>query len=132
MFLEMLRTFKRRSPPAESPTNLQPAVSPLLNTRFIDQQRQRVRLKVPEGKPDPLDVVKAKFPRIYKAIVVQWGTRELHEQFKKWILCSRESRQGWPMDVGQAILALSKEHNEQFKFEDTNARRYKKGAFVWE
>jgi hypothetical protein len=67
----------------------------------------------------PFAVVDEKFPRIANAILLQWGCPELDDYFNKLIIDTRGGRQGFPPDVIQALIALHRQHREQFHFQKT-------------
>lgn len=77
----------------------------------------------PPGPPvidevPPLDIVRERFPRIAKAIELMWGTRELESYLGKLIITERENREGFPPDVLSALLRISRQHAQEFVFED--------------
>jgi hypothetical protein len=75
----------------------------------------------PQVKPQkqeyyPFPVIAGAFPRIAQAIEMLWGNPELDDYLNRLIVDDRGDRQGFPPHVITALLALSKQHLEQFGF----------------
>ena len=66
----------------------------------------------PPPKIPPRDILKEKFPRILSKIDLLWGTMELHRYFQQTQFMDRESRQGFPPDVVDALGQLNNEHEK--------------------
>lgn len=66
----------------------------------------------PPPKIPPRDLLREKFPRILNKIETLWGTFELHKYFKQTQFMDRESRQGFPPDVVDALGQLNAEHEK--------------------
>ncbi len=66
----------------------------------------------PPPKIPPREVLKEKFPRILNKINLLWGTLELHNYFQQTQFMDRESRQGFPPDVVEALGQLNVEHEQ--------------------
>jgi len=60
----------------------------------------------------PREGLKEKFPRILSKIDLLWGTMELHHYFQQTQFMDRDSRQGFPQDVVEALGQLNNEHEK--------------------
>jgi hypothetical protein len=88
----------------------------VLSEHFEGRIKTVVR-ELTEPKEDPLLVVKAAYPRIYKMIVDLWGTDLLHLRLSKMVALDTEGREGFDKPVGLALMAIHDKHMTQFKFE---------------
>jgi hypothetical protein len=60
-------------------------------------------------------VVKNRLPHIAKSIELLWGTVEFNKWFDKLMSDTRDGmREGFPIDVSDALLKLSIKHDEDF------------------
>lgn len=66
----------------------------------------------PPKKIPPREILKEKFPRILNKIELLWGTVELHKYFQQTQFMDRESRQGFPPDVVDALGQINAEHEQ--------------------
>jgi hypothetical protein len=73
-------------------------------------------LDMPHTDLNPLLVVKAMYPRIYKQIVGEWGTQLLQNNLMRWIYTDQFDREGWPADMQKALKAICAEHIKRYKF----------------
>lgn len=64
----------------------------------------------------PLPVLTQHFPRIAETVQAMWGAPELDAYFDRLLIDQRGTRAGFPAEVVKALLALSRQHIEQFKF----------------
>lgn len=69
------------------------------------------------AEQDPLSVLREKYPRIHRRIVLDWGTQQLADQFNRWIFTDQDGREGFSNEVGTALLNLSIAHERQFHLE---------------
>jgi len=86
---------------------------------FTDEEIERRRTPLPDPGPpkvDPWPVLEAKFPRIKKTIQELWGKPALDRYFDELLIDARGGRHGFPLDVVDALLALSREHRERYGF----------------
>lgn len=90
---------------------------------FDSQELEALRLarKSAESPParepvHPLPIVEAKFPRIAAQIVDLWGTPECDRHLDKLIIDDRGNRAGFPPDVMAALLEISRQHQDRFRF----------------
>ncbi len=63
-------------------------------------------------KRPPREILQEKFPRILSKINLLWGTMELHHYFQQTQFMDRESRQGFPPDVVEALGQINAEHEQ--------------------
>jgi hypothetical protein len=66
----------------------------------------------PKPKIPARQILKEKFPRILNKIEILWGTMELHQYFLDTQFIDRESRQGFPPDVIEALGEINAEHEQ--------------------
>lgn len=66
---------------------------------------------------DPRELIKTRYPRIFRQIDFLWGSKELQNRFTRWLITDQEGRKGWPKGVYVALQQLSTEHQEKFGFE---------------
>ena len=71
--------------------------------------------KGPSEAYHPLPILEQHYPRIAEIVQGLWGTPELDNYFDKLLIDERGNRAGFPTDVVKALLALSRQHLEQFK-----------------
>jgi hypothetical protein len=93
----------------------EPAFPPL----FSDEEIERRRTPLPDSGPprlDPWPVLNAEFPRIAKTIRDLWGKAALDRYFDELLIDARGNRQGFPADVVEALLVLSREHRARYGF----------------
>jgi hypothetical protein len=58
--------------------------------------------------------LKKDFPRVYSAIQLMWGHKELNLYFRNLMVDARGSRDGFPPAVWAEINELMHQHSEQF------------------
>ncbi|MCC6473235.1 MAG: hypothetical protein IT514_05765 [Burkholderiales bacterium] len=61
-------------------------------------------------------VIKQSYPRIASAIELTWGNLECENYMNRLIINDRETRQGFPPPVLESLLALYRQHTQEFKF----------------
>ena len=71
----------------------------------------------PDAAPDVLLVVD-KFPRIGDKILLMWGAIELQKYLCDLIVDQRGDRQGFPPEIGAALLRIYREHSKLFPDND--------------
>ena len=84
-----------------------------------DEEIERLRTPLPDHRPlelDPWPVLDAKFPRIAQAIRELWGRSELDRYLDGLIIDDRGGRHGFPPEVVEALLMLSRLHRERHGF----------------
>lgn len=64
----------------------------------------------------PLPVLAQHFPRIAETVQTLWGAPELDAYLDRLLIDKRGTRVGFPPEVVKALLTLSRQHIEQFKF----------------
>jgi hypothetical protein len=88
-------------------------------TLFSDEEIEQRRTPLPDRGPprvDPWPVLDAGFPRIAKTIRELWGKPALDSYFDQLLIDDRGNRHGFPADVVDALLLLSREHRERYGF----------------
>jgi hypothetical protein len=75
-----------------------------------------VREIVREVEEHPFVVIEREHPRVAKAIEMTWGHRELDDYLQKLIVADRGGREGFSRPTMSALMKLSKQHSEQFRF----------------
>jgi hypothetical protein len=86
---------------------------------FTDDEIERRRTPRPDGRAptyDPWPPLEAKFPRIAATIRDLWGSSKLDRYLDQLLIDDRGSRNGFPAEVVEALLALSRQHSERFGF----------------
>lgn len=63
-------------------------------------------------KIPPRQVIGAKFPKILTRIELLWGSLELHKYLEETVFTDRSNRQGFPIDVLQALGEIFAEHTK--------------------
>jgi hypothetical protein len=66
------------------------------------------------------NIADAGFKRISDSISLLWGTKECETYMEGLIISNRIDRQGFPTDVGSAILKLYNVHTASHKFADVD------------
>ena len=69
-----------------------------------------------EVEEHPFVVIAREHPRVAKAIEMTWGHRELDDYLQKLIVADRGDREGFSRPTMSALMKLSKQHGEQFRF----------------
>jgi hypothetical protein len=69
----------------------------------------------PPTKIPPRKVIGEKFPKILTRIELLWGSMELHNYLEHTLFTDRSNRQGFPVDVLQALGELHVEHTRLLK-----------------
>src|SRR5271169_5693427 len=83
--------------------------------------KPRPKLTFPaDTAPDVLLVVD-RFPRIGDKIKLMWGSVELHKYLNGIIVDERGDRQGFPPQIGTALLRIYREHSKLLPDNDNNA-----------
>jgi hypothetical protein len=72
-------------------------------------------LPPPPPKIPPRVLLKDKFPRILERLELLWGTLELNKYFEQTLFTERSDRQGFPLDVMQALGEIHNEHRQILK-----------------
>jgi hypothetical protein len=103
-----------------------PAFPPL----FSDEEIERRRTPLPDGGPpsyDPWPALEARFPRIAETVRALWGGPELDRYFDRLLIDDRGGRHGFPPEVLEALLTLSRQHSERFGLPSTVVEDWKIG-----
>ena len=58
--------------------------------------------------------IEGRFPRIAKELRIRWGKDGFDDYLDKLLIDDRGGRAGFPPDVAQALLILSREHGQRF------------------
>jgi hypothetical protein len=108
----IMTTYDRDKPSADAPLTF-PSLddSPL----WADDFKAAAEAVVDETPP--LFIIRDKYPRIAKAIELMWGAPEMDSYFSQLIVNERNDRAGFPREVMAAILKLSADHTQRFKFD---------------
>jgi hypothetical protein len=94
----------------------------LMGDDELEQEREARRqepydpYKRPE-QPDPWPVIAQNFPRIAQQIQALWGKSALDDYFARLVIDERGGREGFPLDVLQAILEVARLHRSRFQFD---------------
>lgn len=75
---------------------------------------QQLDLCFPE---DSLQLIKREYPRIYKQIIVMWGSKELQIRLTHLTLVDQDGRRGWATGVADALMKVALHHEALFKFD---------------
>ena len=75
---------------------------------------QRLDLTFPE---DSLELIKRKYPRIYKQVIMMWGSKELQIRLTHLTLVDQDGRRGWDADVADALVKIALHHEALFKYD---------------
>jgi hypothetical protein len=81
----------------------------------FDLPLTRVESAPPPPKIPPRQVLQDRFPRILNRIEILWGSRELHQYLEQTLFSDRPARQGFPLDVMQALAEIHHEHTLYLK-----------------
>ena len=63
-----------------------------------------------------LTIVEGRFDRIAQCIAEYWGSPAFDGYMEKLLIDERGNRQGFPPEVAEALLRLSRLHGEKFGF----------------
>lgn len=97
---------------------------------FDSQELEEVRLRQwasehPQSAPyQPFQRLEQAYPRIALLILQLWGTPEMDRYFERLLIDDRGDRAGFPPDIMEALLSLSRRH--------LTAYRYPTPRDVWE
>ncbi|MGH6690084.1 MAG: hypothetical protein ACREF4_05320 [Gammaproteobacteria bacterium] len=97
---------------------------------FSDEEIERRRTRLPDRGPptfDPWPPLEAKFPRIAETVRDLWGRPELDRYLDRLLIDDRGNRHGFPPEVVEALLALSRQHSERFGLPPPVAEDWKIG-----
>ncbi len=61
-----------------------------------------------------LELVQEKYTRIWKMIVMMWGTRELHKKLQEILYIDTDGRAGFPYDVVAVLMRVYEIHSTEF------------------
>ena len=83
-----------------------------LNFEHLEARRETppVVTKIP-----PRQIIGEKFPKILERIELLWCSLELHKYLEQTLFTDRSNRQGFPMDVMQALGEIHIEHTRVLK-----------------
>src|SRR5262245_28106365 len=91
----------------------EPGYPPLMS----DEEIERQRTPRPDQRPaelDPWPVLDANFPRIAQTIRELWGNSKLDLYLDGLLIDDRDGRHGFPPEVVEALLKLSRRHRERY------------------
>jgi hypothetical protein len=71
----------------------------------------------PRAKEKAMKLIEEKFPRIHKMITICWGSEELQQKLTNLMQYDNAQREGFPMDVMEALMIIQEIHMEEFGFE---------------
>jgi hypothetical protein len=97
---------------------------------FSDDEIERRRTPRPEGRSpayDPWPPLEAKFPRIAETIRDLWGSARLDRYLDQLLIDDRGNRNGFPPEVVEALLVLSRRHSERLGLPPTVMEDWKIG-----
>jgi hypothetical protein len=97
---------------------------------FFDEEIEQRRTPLPDRGPpnyDPWPTLEARFPRIAETVRDLWGKPELDRYLERLLIDDRGSRHGFPPEVVEALLTLSRRHGERFGVPPTVAEDWKIG-----
>ena len=63
-----------------------------------------------------LELLEEKYSRIWKMIVLMWGTRELHRKLQEILYIDTEGRAGFPFDVVAVLMRVYEMHATEYGF----------------
>ena len=70
----------------------------------------------PEAFENAKKLIFQKYPRIFMMIDAAWGSRELHKKLTSLIHVDNVRREGFPIDVCEALMIIQDEHADMFGF----------------
>jgi len=111
-----------------SSANGAPLVFPSLEDSPLWADDFRPQAEAVKEETPPLFIIRDQYPRIAKAIELMWGSREMDTYFYQLIVNKRNDRAGFPRDVMAAILRLSSDHTQRFKFDQKESLAESWGA----
>ncbi len=79
---------------------------------------EEIQRKMLEDRRRFMTVIEDKYPRIYCRIMDGWGTRQLHEDLVRMLITDTTGRQGFPKEIGDALMQIHMIHQIMFNFED--------------
>lgn len=90
----------------------------LLCSAELDLVRlQQVERESPKPPPyQPFPIVEQHYPRVAQVIHQLWGSPEMDAFFNRILIDDRGNRAGFPPAVVQALLALSGQHQNAFRY----------------
>jgi hypothetical protein len=80
---------------------------------FYDSGRSRASAMEPH---QTIELVEQKYGRIWKMIIVMWGTLELHRKLQEILYIDTEGRAGFSFDVVAVLMRLHEIHMGEFGF----------------
>jgi hypothetical protein len=104
--------------------------TPAFPQLFSDEEIERRRTPLPDRGPasyDPWPPLEAKYPRIAATVRGLWGKPELDRYLDRLLIDERGGRQGFPPEILEALLALSRQHGERFGFAPPAVEDWKLG-----
>ena len=61
-----------------------------------------------------LQLLETRLPRIAKEVRARWGSENFDPYLDALLIDDRGDRAGFPTDIAQALLTLSREHHQRF------------------
>ncbi len=80
---------------------------------FNDSGRSRATAMEPH---QTIELVEQKYGRIWKMVIVMWGTLELHRKLQEILYIDTEGRAGFSFDVVAVLMRLHEIHMSEFGF----------------
>lgn len=118
----MAQTDNDEEPGVPAPTEQRLAFPSLDDSPLLKDDPPPAAHPAPKAaEVPPMDIVRTHFPRIAKTIEMTWGSRELEGYLARLVISDREARQGFPPVVLEALLKVSRQHAQQFGFDDNRA-----------
>lgn len=65
---------------------------------------------------DARKVIEEKYPRIFRMIEATWGSKELHQKLTSLLHVDNAKREGFPIDVCEALIVIQDRHSDDFGF----------------
>lgn len=72
--------------------------------------------KDPDAYENAKKTIFAKYPRIYLMIEAAWGSKELHQKLSSLLQSDNAIREGFPIEVCEALMVIQEEHADTFGF----------------
>lgn len=63
-----------------------------------------------------IELIEEKYGRIWKMIILMWGTRELHRKLQEILYIDTEGRAGFPFDVVSVLMRVYEMHANEYGF----------------
>lgn len=64
-----------------------------------------------------MKLIEEKYPRIHKMITICWGSEELQQKLTNLMQYDNANREGFPVEIMEALMIIQEIHMEEFGFE---------------